>query len=340
MKKIFLLMLLALSPLAMSAQNADDSKVAIIEGGAVDTLVLTLDHANTAKKHKYVGKNQQFELADADGLWHTAQVTFVDDSTVKLWSSEVQHPSQARYAWSESTVAAIQKAYGLCSLPFTANVVRKNKPTIFSIGDSTMANKGEGTEECGWGQVLGEFFTDGIVVDNHAQNGRSSKSFIDEGRWQKVLDLIKPGDYVFIQWGHNDEKPDEKRHTDANTSFKDNLRRYITEAQAKGARPVLFNSMVRRKFDESGHLTNTHGEYIKAPFEVAEEMGVPYVDAESLSKALVESYGPEDSKKLYMWFPPKKQDDTHLNHFGARTMAKLFLDATVEVVPSLKQYLK
>lgn len=212
-------------------------------------------------------------------------------------------------------------------------------PTIFSIGDSTMANKGEGTEEAGWGQLMNEHLTDAIRVDNHAQNGRSSKSFIDEGRWQKVLDQLKPGDYVFIQFGHNDEKADEKRHTDADTSFKDNLRKFITEAEDKGAIPVLFNSMVRRKF-EGDKLTNTHGDYIKAPFEVAEEMGTYYVDAESISRKLVESMGPEDSKSLFMWFPPEKKDDTHLNHTGARKMSKLFLDAVCEKIPSFRKYMK
>ena len=122
--------------------------------------------------------------------------------------------------------------------------------TIFMIGDSTMANKQikNGNLERGWGMALQCYFDDAIRVDNHAVNGRSSKSFIDEGRWQKVVDKIRPGDYVFIQFGHNDEKPKADRHTDPGSTFDDNLRRFVRETRAKGGIPVLFNCVVRRNF--------------------------------------------------------------------------------------------
>ena len=114
---------------------------------------------------------------------------------------------------------------------------KKHPVTFFMVGDSTMANKdvSEGKPERGWGMMFANFFTEDVVVDNHARNGRSSKSFIDEGLWQNVLDKIKPGDYVFIQFGHNDEKNDPHRHTDAGTTFDENLRRMVKEAKAKGA---------------------------------------------------------------------------------------------------------
>src|SRR5574344_559183 len=122
--------------------------------------------------------------------------------------------------------------------------------TVFMIGDSTMANKSidNGNLERGWGMVLSGFFTEDVKVDNHALNGRSSKSFIDEGHWQEVIDLIQPGDYVFIQFGHNDEKPQADRHTDPGTTFDANLRRFCLETRAKGGNQVLFNSIVRRNF--------------------------------------------------------------------------------------------
>lgn len=224
-------------------------------------------------------------------------------------------------------------------LPLNMNAqTQKRKPTIFSIGDSTMADRDAENREAGWGQMLSQHLNSDILVDNHAKSGRSSKSFITEGRWKAVVDLLQPGDYVFIQFGHNDEKADTTRHTDAATTFKDNLRRFVTEAQDKGAIPVIFNSMVRRKF-EGDHLINTHGDYITAPFEVAEEMSVAYVDAESISKKLVEQLGPEDSKSLFMWFPPEKQDDTHLNKQGALKMSKLFLEGAAKAQPSLQKYL-
>lgn len=129
---------------------------------------------------------------------------------------------------------------------------RADKPviTIFMIGDSTMANKkiDGGNPERGWGMVLPGFFSEDIRIDNHAANGRSSKSFISEGRWEKVISKVKKGDYVFIQFGHNDEKADSTRHTDPGSTFDENLRRYVNETRAKGGIPVLFNSIVRRNF--------------------------------------------------------------------------------------------
>ena len=121
---------------------------------------------------------------------------------------------------------------------------RADKPvvTIFMIGDSTMANKkiDGGNPERGWGMVLPGFFSEDIRIDNHAANGRSSKSFISEGRWEKVISKVKKGDYVFIQFGHNDEKADSTRHTDPGSTFDKILRRYVNETRAKGGIPVLF----------------------------------------------------------------------------------------------------
>ena len=121
-------------------------------------------------------------------------------------------------------------------LGLTAFKAERRVTTVFMIGDSTMANKKlEGNNpERGWGQMLPGFFTEDIRVDNHAVNGRSSKSFIDEGRWDKVIAHVQKGDYVFIQFGHNDEKPDEARHTEPGTTFDANLRRFVRETKEKG----------------------------------------------------------------------------------------------------------
>ena len=242
--------------------------------------------------------------------------------------------------------------------------------TIFMIGDSTMANKSlEGNnQERGWGHVLGGFFSEDIVVDNHAMNGRSSKSFIDEGRWEVVLNKMKPGDYVFIQFGHNDEKPKPDRHTDPGTTFDANLKRFVEEARAKGGIPVLFNSIVRRNFrvnenavtdddfrkdkleeaKEGEVLIDTHGEYLNSPRNVAKELNVPFVDMNKLTHDLVQGLGAEASKKLFMWMPegvyaacPKgRQDNTHLNVYGARTIAKITVEAIAKEVPALAPYVR
>lgn len=242
--------------------------------------------------------------------------------------------------------------------------------TIFMIGDSTMANKSlEGNnQERGWGHVLGGFFSEDIVVDNHAMNGRSSKSFIDEGRWEIVLNKMKPGDYVFIQFGHNDEKPKPDRHTDPGTTFDANLKRFVEEARAKGGIPVLFNSIVRRNFrvnenavtdddfrkdkleeaKEGEVLIDTHGEYLNSPRNVAKELNVPFVNMNKLTHDLVQGMGAEASKKLFMWMPegvyaacPKgRQDNTHLNVYGARTIAKITVEAIAKEVPALAPYVR
>ena len=190
------------------------------------------------------------------------------------------------------------------------------------IGDSTMANKSitGGKPERGWGHVLGGFFTEDIIVDNHAVNGRSSKSFIDEGRWDKVLSRIKPGDYVVIQFGHNDEKSRETLHTDPGTTFDANLERFVNEARERGANPILMNAIVRRNFlapcDQPGHITasgnqtegdtlyDTHGTYLDSPRNVAKKLNVPFVDANKITHDLVQGLGREESKKLYMWVEP------------------------------------
>ena len=252
---------------------------------------------------------------------------------------------------------------------FLLAVAGKKQPiTIFMVGDSTMANKdvSGGKPERGWGMMLANFFSEDVVVDNHAVNGRSSKSFIDEGRWQKVLDKIKPGDYVFIQFGHNDEKDDPKRHTDAGTTFDENLRRMVAEAKAKGANPVLFNSVVRRIFtnsmtaiadddlrtnssqglQEGDSLVDTHGAYLLSPRKVAQEMGVPFVDANAVTHRLEQNLGPVASRSLHMWYlpgehpalPEGRQDNTHYNIHGAYTVAGLLAKEVVEAVPALKKY--
>ena len=129
----------------------------------------------------------------------------------------------------------------------------RKQTTIFMIGDSTMADKdiSKGSPERGWGMVLQGFFTEDIVVDNHARNGRSSISFRNEGLWKTVLERIKPGDYVFIQFGHNDEKldkPNSIRHTDPGSTFDEILAKYVRETREKGGIPVLFNCVERRNF--------------------------------------------------------------------------------------------
>ena len=178
--------------------------------------------------------------------------------------------------------------------------------TIFMIGDSTMADKPVIPEnpERGWGQLLPLYFKSNVRVDNHAVNGRSSKSFRSEGRWDVVLERLRPDDWVIIQFGHNDEKPDEARHTEPFGSYTENLRRFATEAQKKGAHPILADPVVRRNFDDQDTLQPTHGEYPEAVRKLAKEMKVPLLELTNRSRNLLSSLGKARSEALFIWTKP------------------------------------
>ncbi len=209
------------------------------------------------------------------------------------------------------------------------------KPTLYTIGDSTMADKIKPDEnpENGWCQVLPSFFDlNKITIDNRAVNGRSTRSFINEKRWESVYKSLKKGDYVFIQFGHNDEKiADSTRYTNPHTAYRYNLIRFVTEAREKGAIPVLFSSIARRNFNEHGVLVGTHGEYPIEARLVAQEYNVPFIDLGYFSEVLEQSYGPEKSKDLHLhfkagehpYYPEGKADDTHLSYKGALEIAKI-----------------
>jgi lysophospholipase L1-like esterase len=202
--------------------------------------------------------------------------------------------------------------------------------TVFTIGDSTMANKkAEVAPETGWCQAFPSFVDASVEVRNRAVNGRSTKSFISEGRWKAVLDSLKAGDYVFIQFGHNDAKiQDSTRYAEPFTTYRENLERFVRETREKGATPVLFTPIVRRKF-ENGFLADTHGNYPLVVRKVCVEQNVPLIDLQLLTAGAVTAIGEEESKKIYLWTPPtekftkERKDDTHLSVEGARLVAKL-----------------
>lgn len=211
------------------------------------------------------------------------------------------------------------------------------KATIYSIGDSTMANKENPEEnpEHGWVQVLPLFFNSNVMINNKAVNGRSTRSFIDEKKWDAVYKVLKPGDYVFIQFGHNDGKiADSARYTNPHTAYRHNLIRFVNESREKGAIPILFSSITRRNFNEKGVLVGSHGDYPLETRLVAQEYKVPFVDLEYYTELLEQSYGPEKSKELHLHFkagevpfyPEGKADDTHLSREGAIAVANLAIE--------------
>lgn len=215
---------------------------------------------------------------------------------------------------------------------------------VFLVGDSTCATKdiGKQNPERGWGHMFAPLFDASVTVENHAVNGRSTKSFRDEGRWDAVLSALRPGDYVFIQFGHNDQKIADSTRYASPADYAGNLRRYVREARERGAEPVLLTPVVRRHFVD-GELTDTHGEYPAAVRRVAAEERVPLLDMEPLTREWVSSLGDEASKGYFMWvepgvcprYPDGRQDDTHLNVRGARAVARMVADEVSRVLPEL-----
>ncbi|MGO4539945.1 rhamnogalacturonan acetylesterase [Paenibacillus sp. 2TAB19] len=224
----------------------------------------------------------------------------------------------------------------------------KQATTIFLAGDSTVTDQ-DVFPYAGWGQMLPLYFKTDVAIDNHAKSGRSSKSFISEGRLKPILDEIKSGDYLWIQFGHNDEKQDEERATEPFGSYKEKLAIYVEEARARGAIPVLITPMHRRKFDSQGRIIDTHGDYLLGMKELAGELDVPLIDLAAKSKTLYEGLGDEPSKALFMWaypgefihFPDGAQDDTHFQELGAIRVAGLVVEGVRELgLAPLNLYLR
>ena len=226
----------------------------------------------------------------------------------------------------------------------------QKKITIYSAGDSTMANKDTARNEPGrgWMQMFPGLVNENVEVRNLASPGQSSRSFILRGVWQKLINQVQPGDYVFIQFGHNDPKPDTIRHTDAQTTFRANIMRFVNETREKGANPVLFTSIVRRIFEPDGTLRDTHGAYVTVIREIAAEMKVPLVDLTVKTEKEILAMGPEESKKWFMWIEPGVtpklpegfKDNTHLNIYGATRVAELAAKGIRELKIPLAEYLK
>ncbi|MEW2050115.1 rhamnogalacturonan acetylesterase [Streptomyces sp. NBC_00377] len=196
--------------------------------------------------------------------------------------------------------------------------------TLFIAGDSTAAQKySDAAPETGWGMALPFFLHKDRPVANHAVNGRSSKSFVDEGRLDAVLAAIRPGDLLLVQFAHNDEKStDPTRYTEPWTTYQDYLRMYVDGARAKGARPVLATPVERRRFDAGGNAVPTHGEYPAAMRALAGEERVALLDLQALSLALWQRLGVEETKTYFNW-TATEQDNTHFNPPGAIAVARL-----------------
>ncbi|CAA9389602.1 MAG: rhamnogalacturonan acetylesterase [uncultured Pyrinomonadaceae bacterium] len=245
------------------------------------------------------------------------------------------------------------KIFSVLALIIFAGVpvfAQKSPIVVYLAGDSTMAEKKpEKRPETGWGEMLQAYFDEGKVkIENHAQNGRSTRTFISENRWQTIVDKLKKGDYVFVQFGHNDQSKEKVDRYTPPEDYRKNLIRFIEEVRAKNANPVLLTPVMRRKFDAEGKFVDQHGVYPGIVREVAKEYKTPLVDMHRTSEKVLVGYGVEESKKLFLQlqagenpnYPNGVNDNTHFNPRGAEEMVKLAVEGIREQKIGLRKYLK
>lgn len=212
----------------------------------------------------------------------------------------------------------------------------KKKIKVYLIGDSTMCTyESNRAPLTGWGMPFVHFFDSTVMVDYRARGGRSTRTFISENRWQAIADSLQEGDYVLIQFGHNDEAKEEKykdRYTPV-PDYKNNLVKFITETRNKKAIPVLITPVTRMRFDKEGKIQETHKEYSAAVREIGKEYNTPVIDLDAKSRDLLQQFGPVNSKMLFMQldslehpnYAAGQKDNTHFNEYGARRIAELVL---------------
>lgn len=213
-----------------------------------------------------------------------------------------------------------------------------------------MAEKlAEKRPETGWGEKLQQFFDPAKVkIDNRAKNGRSTRTFLSEGLWTGILQSLKPGDYVFIQFGHNDESKEKTDRYTAPADYQANLVRFVNDVRERKANPILFTPVVRRRFNAQGDFYDTHGEYPDLVRAVASAHKVPLIDMQQKSGSALRRYGAEESRKLFLQLKPGEnpnypngiEDNTHFNPVGAEAMAQLAVEGIKELKIELTRYLK
>lgn len=230
----------------------------------------------------------------------------------------------------------------------TLEITRNNKAiTVFLAGNSTVVDQ-DREPWAAWGQMIPRFFEPGkVAIANHAESGEALKSFVSEKRLDKIMSLMKPGDYLFIEFAHNDQKPGSA-HVEPFTTYKEQLTFYIGEARRRGGIPVLVTSMHRRNFDSTGHIVNTLGDYPEAMRQTAREENIALIDLNALSKTLYEAWGSETSLKAFVHYPANTfpgqttelKDNTHFSTYGAYEIARCIVEGIRASKLDLASYLR
>jgi lysophospholipase L1-like esterase len=251
----------------------------------------------------------------------------------------------ARLHWDDKlTIEFNNKAAKLCAIEVTR---AENIPTVFLAGNSTVVDQGH-EPWASWGQMIPAFFTPGkLAIANYAESGETLKSFKGERRLEKIWSLAKKGDFLFIEFAHNDQKPGTG-YLEPFTTYQQTVKEWIHEAKQRGMHVVLVTSTSRRSFDSSGRITNSLGDYPEAMRRTGKEEAVPVIDLNAMSKVLYETLGVEKSVKAFVHFPantypdqPKDvKDNTHFSVYGAYELAKCVVEGIRKDVPSLAKYLR
>lgn len=239
----------------------------------------------------------------------------------------------------------IATLFALFSL-FSFAPAGKKKIRVFLAGDSTMSVKEvKAYPETGWGMPFVHFFDSSVTIDNRAKNGRSTKTFISEGLWDKLIKDVREGDFVFIQFGHNDESKEKTERYTTPEQYRINLARFVLETRAKKATPILLTPVSRRRF-KNGIANESHEEYSKLVRELASKLNVHFIDLDEKSRALYQKYGEEASKLFFLQlqpgehpnYPEGKNDNTHFNELGARMIAQIVLQELTKLDLALVQH--
>lgn len=284
----------------------------------------------------------------AKGKFATVEFTVhVKDSIIRPGATKVRLKSRevAYLHWDDKlTIEFNNAAPRVCAVEISP---AGSIPTIFLAGNSTVVDQAE-EPWAAWGQMVPVFFqTAKISVANYAESGETLKAFKGERRLEKIWSMAKPGDYLFIEFAHNDQKQGSS-FLDPFTTYKQTLKEWITEARKRRLTPVLVTSTNRRSFDSAGHITNSLGDYPEAMRQTGKEEGVAVIDLNSMSKTLYEAWGPQKSIKAFVHFPantfpnqPKElKDNTHFTAYGAYELAKCIVNGIKQNVPLLAGYLK
>ncbi|WP_044171519.1 rhamnogalacturonan acetylesterase [Flectobacillus major] len=283
---------------------------------------------------------KQGEVLTKSFLVHIRNAQINANESVKLKPRELNY-----LHWdNQLTFEFGDKAPKVCGL--TIKPVSRKVTTVFLAGNSTVVDQAI-EPYAAWGQMIPSFFNNQkVVVANYAESGETIRSFILEKRLDKVMSQIKKGDYLFIEFAHNDQKAGSG--VDAHSTYQTYLKEYISQVRGKGAIPVLVTSMYRRNFDKEGHLVNTLGDFPEAMIKVAKEENVALIDLNKLSKTLFEAMGPEKSMKAFVHyeantFPEQTKaihDDTHFSNYGAYQLAKCIVEGIKATKLPLAMYLR